>query len=158
MPEANQVNWIGIRPTNPEENIPVKQSDETLLNATVTQASNVREVYPKRKTGTTQIAKYQTANNGTEIVHTVTTGKTLFLCTIVLSALPVATGGITIEVTNASDVWQYYIVSSMFLINEGAVSPIPFNPPLEIPAGYKIKITSDTVNFYARIFVYGWEE
>ena len=35
MSEKNQVLWRGIRPTNPEEDIPVKQSDSSLLKATV---------------------------------------------------------------------------------------------------------------------------
>ena len=35
MSEANQVLWRGIRPTNPEEDIPVKQSDSSLLKTTV---------------------------------------------------------------------------------------------------------------------------
>lgn len=34
--EPNQTKWRGIRPTNPEENIPVKQGTAADLNATVT--------------------------------------------------------------------------------------------------------------------------
>ena len=158
MPESNQVKWIGVRPTNPEEALPVKQSDPALLKSTVTQASNIREVYPKRKTGTTQVAASIYANNSVVTVYQVTAGKTLYLTLVVLSVRAEAAGFGDATVTNAANEEIYRFANFNALIGDGKGISMPFVPPLEIPGTWKIRITSSAVTLYVFCTVFGWEE
>lgn len=180
--ESNQAKWFGIRPTDPEEDIPVKQSDETKLNATVTQAAKDRTVtnatpanlkneihQPSTKedfkthgripSGATQVATASGAVNAVVTIYTVTAGKTLYLSQMTVTVMndSGATQWYEVYINNASDVFQYVIISA----NDGNASITPaclsFNPPLEIPAGYKIKAATGHDDMYCNVFLHGYE-
>jgi len=107
----------------------------------------------------TQVTKRNAAVNATQIVHTVTTNKTLFLCFASFHYDDTAVNGYgTMLVRDASDVVQYYI----FDLNMRAVGQImnsgSFNPPIEIPAGWDICVTSSLATGTASGFIFGWEE
>lgn len=181
--EPNQTRWIGIRPTNPEEDIPVKQDtaadlkatvtqaekDRTVTNATaanlkaeVTQAAIARRVAGLRPSGTTQIIACDSATNTTTIIHTVTGGKTLYLQAV--SILAVTSEGIgyghsgQVSVRDTGDNFKYILVGASF-DNYGnfpgvfAVFPVP----IEIPANYDIYISTDEAHATAYGTIFGWE-
>jgi len=106
-----------------------------------------------------QIAKYDSANNSTVIIHTVSAGKTFFMTTAnYMSETSGAGAGGRLDVLNASGVLQYTIAVIVFTaVGQGAIS-MSFNPPLEIPGGYKIVVFSNSAALTARAFIHGWEE
>lgn len=107
----------------------------------------------------TQIAKDKTITNGTAIVHTVTAAKTFFLTAATFSVFGSAAAQRgELFVRDADDLNPYLI----FLLGLGAAGHfsegLPFNPPLEIPAGYDVCIFSNDANLGAAAFIHGWEE
>jgi len=106
-----------------------------------------------------QVAKSNAATNGTTIIHTVTATKTLYLCTSTLTYWG-AVGSGQIKVRNAADVDQYILVIGGLITAAGAFFglSIPFNPPLEIPAGWDVVVLSSIAASVAEGFIFGWEE
>ncbi len=107
----------------------------------------------------TQFSKSSEADNNTVIVHTVTSGKTLFLKLIVLTVRD-ATGVSFVRVRDGSDVTQYtfgfFHIPSLTGFSPPLV--IPFDTPLEIPSGFDIIVVSNTLNHKASCYFHGWEE
>ncbi len=141
MAETNQVNFRGIRPTNPVENIQVHPGVfETSI------AGDTR----------TQIAKSNEVNNTTTILHTVTAGKTFHLCSCSLHVDAGANQFAHLIVRNDSDANQYFLVD----LESAAQAPMhgsnTFFPPIAIPAGWDIVVDTDAVQ--AAGFVFGWEQ
>lgn len=106
-----------------------------------------------------QVVKSNNAINATSIVHTVTAGKTFYLC-LATFCLVDAVGAGMLFVRNGADVAQYTIIRSDIETLVGSTSPllIPFNPPIEIPASWDICVEATGVGCNANGFVFGWEE
>ena len=135
MGEKNQVKWVGIRPVEPREAIPIQ---------------------PYGDFGT-QIAKDEYANNGGSTIHTVTSGKNLYLCSIAFSIFPTANGRGLFYVRNESDVTQYEFFDIRRQANDGFAVSMSFNPPLVIPEGWDICVYSYDSGFYVKGFIFGYE-
>ncbi len=133
--EPNSVKWVGIRPTNPREAIPSQ---------------------PYGDFGT-QVVKDASIDNGTTIIHTVTAGTTLYLCSITFSMNPIAAGAGLMFVRNVADVLQYRFFQMRRLINDGFGVGTTFNPPLTIPAGYDVCIQSAAANVWVYGMIFGYE-
>lgn len=107
----------------------------------------------------TQIAKSNTANNATVIIHTVTAGKTFlleFFDLDVIGGSLTGTGIGTLTITDAADVSQYDL-STIHLLTSNSSSHNNSELRLSIPAGYKIKIISNQANLNAYGFIKGRE-
>jgi len=135
MGEGNQVKWRGIRPIDPREAIPIQ---------------------PYADFGT-QVAKDHYANNSITIIHTVTSGKNLYLCSATFSVFPAATGEGYMYVRNENDALQYYLFFIRRPTDNGTMVSVSFNPPLIIPQGWDICVRSMTLNFRVRGFIFGYE-
>lgn len=109
--------------------------------------------------GATQIAEYGSASNTTTILHTVTGGKTLYLSACQLSCTNNAAARQTayLEVTDADDNFQYSIIPLACVSSFSVAGNISLQPPIEIPAGYKVKITSADAEFGVYGFIHGYE-
>lgn len=109
--------------------------------------------------GVTEVKVSGTANNETTTIHTVTAGKTLYLSfwTLDYSNESGATSYCSLQVDNGSDVLQYRIANPR--CPDGGYNDFSGNmiPPMEIPAGYKVKLVSTDENMYARAFIHGYE-
>jgi len=135
MPEGNMMRWVGIRPTDPREAIPIQ---------------------PYADFGT-QIAKHVTANNQTSIIHTVSNGKNLYLCTATLSCLLTVTGNFCMFVRDDSDTTRYYIAYCRRQADDGICIPVTFSPPLVIPEGWDVCIWSGANGVQIQGFIFGYE-
>jgi len=135
MGEPNQVKWRGIRPVEPREAIPVQ---------------------PFGDFGT-QIAKDAYANNSTVIIHTVTSGKSLYLCNIGLSVFPTASGYGYFYVRDENDTTQYRFFRPRRQQYDGEMVSMTFNPPLIIPEGWDIVLWSQVADFIIYGFIFGYE-
>lgn len=135
MGEPNQVKWRGIRPVEPREAIPIQ---------------------PYGDFGT-QVAKSAYVNNTTTIIHTVTSGKSLYLCSIALSVFPTAAGYGYFYVRDENDTTQYTILRPKRQQDDGEMVTMTFNPPLVIPEGYDIVIRSQVTDFVLYGFIFGYE-
>ena len=135
MGETNQVKWVGIRPVEPREAIPIQ---------------------PYGDFGT-QVVKNNHANNSTVIIHTVTSGKTLYLCSITLSVDPIANGYGWFYVRDTNDNTVYSFFRPRRQANDGEMVSATFNPPLKIPDGYDICLMSEVDGFHMYGFIFGYE-
>jgi len=135
MGEKNNVRWVGIRPTDPREAIPTQ---------------------PYGDFGT-QVAKYAWVENATSIIHTVSAGKTLYLCSIALSVDAVADGRGRMFVRDDTDTIQYYFFRARRPAGSGEMVPLTFNPPLQIPEGWDICVWSEVADFHLIGFIFGYE-
>jgi hypothetical protein len=106
----------------------------------------------------TQIVKNDTATNTTVTMHTVTAGKTFYLCHYgygIASAAPGDTGGL--YVTDNNDKLQYTITGAVITVagQHGVASPMI--PPLELPSGWHLLLTSSTATGLSSAFIHGYE-
>lgn len=107
----------------------------------------------------TQVAKEATANNATETLHTVTAGKTLYLTHWVHTVRSNITGLGMLFVTDDLDVARYYISQIRSQADVAAYAPVgSLYIPIEIPEGYKIKVSSSAAGCVIFAFIHGWEE
>lgn len=107
----------------------------------------------------TQIAKHKTASNETDVIHTVTTGKTFYLsaCSLGIKNASGAFNHGNIQVTDGSDTMQYVILYVGCPDDNGKMQAMNFLPPLEIQAGWKVKDYSPAVAFTVSGFIHGYE-
>jgi hypothetical protein len=106
-----------------------------------------------------EISKSNNANNATVIIYTVSALKTLFLTGWIHQAYSSGAGTGFLFVTNAADVVQYTISTQSFLV-AGNVVQIAGDMfyPIEIAAGYKVKIMTNALAVFTQAFIHGWEE
>lgn len=107
----------------------------------------------------TQVLKENYVSNATLVLHTVTAGKTLYLCSAYASYYISATGIIgRLFVRDVAD----FTVYSFSICNSGALGQMEstpsYNPPIEIPAGYDICLISGAASMVIRAGIHGWEE
>lgn len=147
----------------------VKQATATDLKAEVTLKA-LSEIIVKQATATnllatvtphvgTLIRKHASVINGTTVVHTVTAGKTLYLCGMVCVVTETtANGRGYMAIRNDSDVEQY-LIFDVKLYSAGIVpNNFVFNPPDQLSAGYDIIVHSDSDHIDTRGFIFGYEE
>jgi len=157
MGEKNRVRWVGIRPTDPPETIPVEeQSPLTEIGVKPVSPRQAIPTQPYRDFGT-QIAKEGNAVNATVIIHTVSTGKTLYLCSVSFSVYPTANGMGALYCRDTDDALQYIFFIIRRQANDGFATAMSFNPPLVIPAGYDLCVRSWNDGFDTRGFIFGYE-
>lgn len=135
--EANEIRMSGVLPSQGADPIPVGKIPDD---------------------GTQQI-QYDNAINETTTIHTVTTGKTFYLSAALFSGQNLSGGNetVTFFVTNAADSIQYYFWITRVLNEEGFAVSASFLPPLEVPAGWKFKLTSAAANMKIYGTIHGYE-
>jgi len=106
-----------------------------------------------------QVAAHNIAINNTQIIHTVTAGKVLYLTDWVFEANAGAAGwSADFEIRNVLDVLVYKIVT---WYSGGVESRMLANSlfyPIEVPTGYDIIVSSNAVGLGTFGFIHGWEE
>ena len=106
-----------------------------------------------------QVIENNTANNATAIVYTVPAGKTLFLTTAVLAGF-----GTAASINNFGSIYdstpaQWREIGRLpVFANGGTAYAASFNPPLEVPTGYTVRITSGVASCWAYLTIHGWVE
>ncbi len=141
MTSANQVRWRGIHNISPLINI------QTHIGTFETSVDGVTRA---------QIIKSNEVNNTTTILHTVTAGKTLYLCSCSLHVNAGANQLGHLKVRNVADVDQYFLLD----LETAAQAPMhgqnTFNPPIVIAAGFDIVV--ETTAAQGAGFIFGWEQ
>lgn len=135
--EANEVRQVGVIPSEGADPIPVGKIPDA----------------------GTQVVKGTYANNSVVTLHTVTTGKILYLSAAALSIKNVSggEGEGAMYVTDGEDAIRYYLFLYQSPDQHGTGGSIPLISPLEISAGWKIKVASDTASVYVTGFIHGYE-
>lgn len=164
-PEANQVNWRGIRPTNPPEDIPVKQVASILASLTDGGAVGLLrslERYCRSLNGDhgEQILKANAQfGAGSKVLHTVNDNKVLYLTGAVWSASSLAADHYAAyEIYTAvpglyAALFQSYH-NAASLTSENSIT---FSRPMKFAAGWRFDIKSNAGGrCYGALF--GWEE
>lgn len=107
----------------------------------------------------TQTAKYAVAVNQTTILHTVTAGKTLCLVTGSLYTQNSMLGLGQLYIRNDADAF-WFSLCGIFGATLGGYPGQSWHsyPPLEVPAGYDIIVTSSVAGFTVYGSISGWEE
>jgi len=137
LKKTNQLEMFGVLPSQGADPIPVGKIPD----------------------GGTQVVVSASPGVGTVLFYTVTAGKTLYLSLWVFSAYSenAARQNISFFVTNAADGFQWSLFNPSILPDTVMTKTAGFMPPLEIPAGYKIKTTIDAADAPCRIFIHGYE-
>lgn len=164
-----------------KEEFEVVQPTAADLKATVTQAAKDRtvtcdtpanlkaQIFPGPNAGPIPVGKIpddgtQVILSGSElnsgsIIHTVDSEKTLYLCHYQVQTVNWSAGvaDTYLQVDNASDLHQYYIVRHYMRVDGNILSSHGFFPPLEIPAGYKVRLESDAASCMIFATIHGYE-
>ena len=149
MSETNQLKWVGIRPVNPEEDIPVKQSSPQTLQSAITNITDDTLFSINRPNKGDMRFTTTTATNAYIGVFTVPAGHEYH---IVASCLTVVTSG--------SGVAQLYIrnniPSKIFELGFAQRTPdgcfcnnAIIICPLTLPAGYNVIVYSSNTSISA---------
>lgn len=105
------------------------------------------------------INKSGLVNNGTAVLHTVTSGKTFHLvsafCAANMFSGTPQSGQLFVR--DESDVIQYYIFYLFTLSNGMYKEVLSFWPPLGIPEGFDVCIFAGTVGISTRGSIFGYE-
>jgi len=141
MAETNQINWRGVRPVSPVENL---QTSVGIFETTVAGVTR------------TQINKSVEVNNTTVVIHTVTAGKTFYLVAAICSADAGIAKITHLAIRNAADTIQF-IIFDFATAAQGIISDsVSFPVPIAIAAGWDIALITD--NTHAGAFITGWEQ
>lgn len=144
--ESNQVKWVGIRPTNPPETIPVSQA--------------ARGIYPNPPNATRVNATSAAAGN-TTIVYTVPANHVLFIFAAVYMGSNVSTtntlGG-SLAVRDTSDVHQFYLLNFSVVAESTYALTATYPVAIEVPAGWDVYNYSNGADFHTRGIIHGWLE
>jgi hypothetical protein len=172
--EGNQIKWVGIRPTNPEENIPVKPGtlsgnfpitfgdSATPLQIATPSSPAVIQTEPApwatSRSGVTRTQILKSAQNASDnhILHTVTSGKTLYITSCCLSYSSGSAGFAKLLVRNGSDTILYYLVSAYLSSTPDQNIALSFPMPISVAAGFDIVISGASGYIFGTI--HGWEE
>ena len=113
----------------------------------------------KSPDGGTQVLKHGSAENTTTIIHTVTTGKTLYLSVVTIGIY------FTAEVSGYAQVYlrdeDDLNPAIPFILTRGANNGFcagqGFCPPIEVPAAWDICVVSSAADLWAYGFIHGYE-
>lgn len=105
-----------------------------------------------------QVTKNGSVVNNTVIVHTVTAGKTFYLSSAVIGLFSTGTASGYLLVRDDGDVLQYNIVFGRIINADEQLFSMGFDPPIEIPEGWDICVSSNSADMYVEGFIHGWEE
>lgn len=134
--ESSEVRMLGVIPSKGADPIPVGKIPD----------------------GGTQVVKSDEIADTSAILHTVTTGKTLYLSHFTLCATRhvAASGFLAVRDGNDSQVYVISYVQS-YTSTQGMAVSGSFLPPLEIPAGYDVYLVSSDAGLFVNGFIHGYE-
>ncbi|HDZ62616.1 MAG TPA: hypothetical protein ENH40_05680 [Nitrospirae bacterium] len=117
----------------------------------------------KAPSGTTQVFKNGIAAGGTSLLHTVATGKSLYMTGLFIAINSLDTSSpVNISVQDENDIWQYYLFKTTpraTLDNSANMAlSIDIIPPQEITEGWDIKIYTGNAGVLLSVSLSGWEE
>ena len=106
-----------------------------------------------------QITKFGNVTDDILVLYTVPSGKTFYLSSWQFEANTSASGvyGV-IYITDASGATYYAIQRIGFNSVSQFADSGTFYPPMELPGGYSIKISSNSTSLIVRAGFFGWEE
>jgi len=143
MAETNQVNWRGVHPVYPVENLQVHLG---AWEATVADKSR------------TQVKADGNSSSGNVVIHKVTAGKTFYLCSMLFSAYGTAAvvGKIIIRVRDDTHANLYKLFESSVPVSLAIFGSVPFIMPIVLLASYDIRVSMTNADGWCG--VQGWEE
>ena len=105
------------------------------------------------------INKWDTAENNTTIIHTVTVDKIFYLYAVTFHAHNVgaAANSGRLLVRNGGDVEQYRIYCVCCMANESVLGSLSWTSPVRIPAGWDIVVISDAASLNVCAYISGYE-
>jgi len=106
-----------------------------------------------------QVLKRAAAINSATIIHTVSAGKTLYLCYCGMQVLVVADGGAYVAVYDDTPAYFFPVHRSVVVAGSGPISVgASFWPPIELLAGYSVQVYSGALVLNVGGTIFGWEE
>lgn len=106
-----------------------------------------------------QVLAYDTVINGAQVVYTVPAGKVFFLCEANLLSISNVTGKIALTIYDAAPALLLTLGGiSMIVAQSQGTDHYTYWPPIELPAGYSIRVESNIAGLEARSSIFGWIE
>lgn len=135
--ETDKIRMIGIIPFQGADPIPVGKIPD----------------------GGTQVTEEGYAVNQVTLIHTVTATKTLYLsyASMGISNESAVIEVCSLQITDGADNVKYHLFWSGCGNKAGIIVAGSFMPPIEIPAGYKIKLNSTAADLKSNAFIHGYE-
>lgn len=112
----------------------------------------------------TIVCKAGSGENGSTVIHTVTAGKTFYLCSITLSGLNASTTNASLHyvTTNMTGMGDLIYVQTAFAVSgqvgANGENSVSFPMPLKITAGKTVSVGNIAASSYAYATITGWEE
>lgn len=144
MGEANEVKWVGVRPTDPAEDIPVTLDGEELVVG--------------MPAGALAKSLWGLANNTVVNLYNVPAGKTLYLCTtiIVVNNLTAGNARGEVRIYNTVPAIDTYLQGCEIGPNQLSNIPMQFIPPMPVITGYSVRVSSNATNCFVSGTFYGY--
>jgi len=107
----------------------------------------------------TKILKRAYADDNITVIHTVASGKTLYLVSWGLFIYKNVTGRYYLGLRNSSGIDYYILGLGYHYAGNPAIPCVGYSyPPIEVPAGHHIIVLSGAPGLEAWGNIYGWEE
>lgn len=135
-----------------------------LINAAGTGVPTVLPYNNYAAANKTPVVQSASAENTTTTIHTVTTGKTFYLCSVSLSALNAKTdANLLADISTNETGYDWFCDVQLGNAIAGQTLPnghvfISYPMPIKISAGKLITVSSNTASGYAYACITGWEE
>jgi hypothetical protein len=139
--ESNQIKWVGIRPI----------SEQSIFQSEPGPWAAVRGGVSR-----SQICKDATCNSSIEIVHGVTSGKTLFITSAQIGGNGGESANYYIDVANGEGAQQFRILCGYCSSTAGFHVANCFPMPILVPSGYLVRVQLSSGP--AAGSIQGWEE
>ena len=107
----------------------------------------------------TQVLVQGAAENNTHTFYTVPVGQTFYWTFAAISYVGLAAGAVSLTIYDNLAAFVCYVAGDI-LVAAVNTPGRAFNmcPPLEIPAGYTIRLTSGAIGLRIRCIIHGWVE
>lgn len=178
MGEKNRMRWVGVQPTDPEQNIPVKQGTAANLKATVNIAPNQTvivkqdtpanlksqiystdagiKIYPCIPSGYVHVQEYAEAENSIVIIYTVPAGKIFYMTDIVLIMYNLLRGLGTVQIRDENNLNPKVLLGGGVTAELGMTYNKTFVIPYEVNSLYDIILTSAHKSVYCYAYILGY--
>lgn len=109
--------------------------------------------------GATQILAFEDANNSTEIVHTVTAGKTLYLVSWVFHTVGQAPGQANLFIRDDEDAFKGHLAGILIPATAGVCPSVAnsVTPPMELLADWDVVLASTVAGLIVWGSIFGYE-
>jgi len=154
--EPNQAKWVGIRPTDPAENIPVEVKAVTGNTPIIPATPEKIFTYREPPEGCTYVIAYADKVNGDEVVYEVPANTIFYLTDYDFSVDATAAGKARLSLHTDAPVVLAFPVYVTVATNVGFAISHNYTTAIQLPAGYTVQIYSQAAGITVFATIVGY--